>query len=65
MTNPDPRFLGGEKGMVVTNAADKAFVVAVGWDGAVDMQANIDKPTMATTLRQIADSIDPPDGDEK
>lgn len=46
----------------MTNAADMAFVVAVGWDGACDMQANIDKPTMARTLRMIADQIDPEGG---
>lgn len=56
---PDPRFLGGQKGMVVTNANDKAFVLVVGWDGAVDMQANVDKPQMATILRQIADQLAP------
>lgn len=59
---PDPRFLGGEKGMVVTNANDKAFVLAVGWDGACDMQANVPKPEMARILRQIADSLDPEGG---
>lgn len=57
---PDPRFLGGESA-VLTDARDMAFVVAVGWDGACDMHANIDKPQMAKILRQIADSIDPPD----
>jgi len=60
MTAQDPRFLGGAEGIVLTSAADMAFVVAVGWDGACDMQANVDKPTMARTLRMIADQIDPP-----
>lgn len=56
----DPRFLGGEKA-VLMDASEMAFVVALGWDGACDMTANIDKPTMARHLRFIADQIDPPD----
>jgi small ligand-binding sensory domain FIST len=56
--NPDPRFLGGA-GMVLTNAADMAFVVTLDQNGAVDMQANIERSEMARHLRTIADHLDP------
>ena len=56
---PDPRFLGGEKA-VLTNTADMAFVVAAGWDGAVDLTANIPRSELAAHLRALADQLDPP-----
>lgn len=60
---PDPRFLGGNEGLVLTDAAQMRWVIAVGHDGAADVYANIDRPTMAAELRFIADSLDP-DTDE-
>ncbi len=56
----DPRFLGGEKGMVVTDARDQALVVCVSRDGVVDANAHVPKDEAARILRQIADLWDPP-----
>ena len=55
----DPRFLAGEQA-VLTDARDMALVIAVGWDNAVDIHANIAKPEAARILRLIADQFDPP-----
>lgn len=65
VSDPDPRFLGGEEA-VLTDVSTMAWVVTAGWDRAVDIQAQVDKATMAAQMRYIADQIDPPadvDGD--
>ena len=62
-TPPDPRPFGGAEGMVLTDAREMAFVLAMGWAGAVDMQVNIDKPQLAKILRQIADKTDSDDAE--
>lgn len=64
---PDPRFLGGEKA-VLTDTRDMALVVAIGWDGAADIHANVARTEAARLLRHIADEFDPPtdeSGDER
>lgn len=55
----DPRPLGGGTA-VITDTANMALVIAIGWDGAADVRAHIPKPQAAELLRQIADQFDPP-----
>ena len=55
----DPRFLGGKKGVVVTDARNQALVVVVSGEGVVDATANIPKAEAARILRYVADLWDP------
>ena len=57
---PDPRFLGGAEGLVMTNMSDMAFALTIDYDGIVDMHAGdgISKQQAAKMLRQVADSLD-------
>ena len=55
---PDPRFLGGEKWMKVTNVGDEALVVVVDWNGAADIHSRQKLAQIIAILRQIADSLE-------
>lgn len=57
---PDARFLGGATEPVLIDTREMALSIAVGFDGACDVSANIAKPEAARILRQIADQWDPP-----
>lgn len=54
---PDPRFLGGEDA-VLTDVSKMRWAVAVGWDGAADIHANVDKTMMVAEMRYIADHLE-------
>lgn len=56
---PDPRFLAGENA-VLTDVSKMQWVLAAGWDGAVDVHANISRKDLAAQLRFLADQWDPP-----
>lgn len=55
---PDPRYMAGEKAVLVDTSKLMWHILA-DWNGAIDMGANVDKPTMAAQLRYIADQLDP------
>lgn len=55
--DPDPRFLGGEEA-VITDVSRMRWVVAVGWDGAADLHAHVDRATVADEMRYLADHIE-------
>lgn len=49
---PDPRFLGGEVA-VLTDASKMALVIAIDWNGAVDIMGKIPPSDAAAVLRQL------------
>lgn len=60
MSAPDPRFLAGAEGLVLTDTRQMAFTLVIGFDGACDMQAGdgVSKEQAAEWLRKVADSLD-------